>query len=76
MRIEPSYQSNFRKNHSTTSALLNLWDKVMMALDKMATVVLFIDCSKAFDRLFQKLLYARLRYLGFDFTAVRISRII
>lgn len=43
-------QYGFRKNYSTTFALIHLYDKISAATDnKEYTVGIFIDLSKAFD---------------------------
>ena len=44
-------QYGFRKNNSTTHALIDLYDKISSALDRKehAVGVFFLDLSKAFD---------------------------
>lgn len=45
------FQSGFRKNHSTNTALLKVHDDISQAIDKKGiAVLLLIDFAKAFDR--------------------------
>ena len=63
----PVHQSGFREGHSTASALSNLLDNIIRALDKrMAVILISLDYSKAFDMLDPDLLCAKLQHLGFD----------
>ena len=63
----PVHQSGFREGHSTSTALLNLNDNIIRALDKkMAVISVSLDYSKAFDVLDHDLLCAKLHYIGFD----------
>nr|CAH7757971.1 unnamed protein product [Callosobruchus chinensis] len=66
-KIIPKHQSGFRKGYSTTSALSNLTDNIIRARDKkMASVLISLDYSKAFDCLDHDLILAKLHYYGFD----------
>ena len=70
-KILPLHQSGFRKSHSTTTALLNLCDNIIRALDKgRAVVSVSLDYSKAFDTIDHGLLCAKLFFYGFDENAV------
>jgi hypothetical protein len=49
-KIIPICQSGFRKRHSTATALINVFDDILRALDKgMMTLLILLDFSKAFD---------------------------
>nr|CAH7765183.1 unnamed protein product [Callosobruchus chinensis] len=52
-------QSGFRKNHRTVSALANLSDEIISALDKsLSSILVLLDMSKAFDTISHDLLLA------------------
>lgn len=58
------FQSGFRKNFSTTSALLKVTDDIRFAMDqKKLTFLILFDFSKAFDMVDHKILLAKLRGL-------------
>ena len=64
-------QSAYRKNHSTTTALLNISDDIYDAIDDSElTILVLLDYSKAFDTINHRLLYAKLETLGFSFSAI------
>lgn len=66
-KIIAKHQSGFRASHSTTTALLDLCDNIVRAYDRgMATVLLTLDFSKAFDTIDHELICAKLDYYGFD----------
>ena len=45
-----TFQTGFRKHHSTQSALIKLTDDIRMGMDKrLATLLLQFDFSKDFD---------------------------
>lgn len=63
-------QSGFRKNYSTTTALLKINDDIITSTDKgMITVVILLDMSKAFDSIDHELLLSKLHYYGIRDTA-------
>lgn len=65
-------QSGFRKGYSTTSLLLNVTDHIIRSLDiGLATALVLLDFSKAFDTLDHCLLCAKLNYFGFDDRSVQ-----
>ena len=58
-------QFGFRKNHSTSHALIHLVNKIASAIDQHETTVgVFLDLSKAFDTLDHQILFARLELYG------------
>ena len=58
-------QFGFRKNHSTSYALIHLVNKIASAIDQHETTVgVFLDLSKAFDTLDHHILFAKLEHYG------------
>lgn len=65
------FQSAYRKDHSSQTALIRILDEVKCAADKrMVTVMVFFDFSKAFDRVVHRKLIEILRDLGFSHSAL------
>ena len=59
------HQFGFRKEHSTSMALVSFLDCVTAAIDRNELVAsVFVDLSKAFDTLDHKLLLQKLHYYG------------
>ena len=60
-----TYQSGNRKMYSTETALKNVTDNILKAIDeKSASLLVLLDMSKAFDSLNHNLLLEKLRKLG------------
>ena len=69
--ILPKFQSGFRKQHSTTSALMEIVDNMCQNLDNAnGTILIMLDYSKAFDSINHKLLIAKLASYGFNNLAI------
>ena len=65
-----SFQSGFRKGHSTHTALICVVDDLRVAIDEdRVTLVAGIDLTQAFDRVNIKLFIDKLRFLGFSDSA-------
>ena len=61
------FQAGFRKNHNTPSALIKLTDEVSMGKEnKLATLLLQFDFSKAFDNVSPSKLLRKLQDASFS----------
>ena len=62
--LDPN-QSAYRKNHSTTTALLKITDDILESLeDSEITIMVFLDFSKAFDTISHDILLKKLEHMG------------
>lgn len=65
--IFPLHQSGFRKQHSTTTALMHVVDDVLTASNEnLATILVLLDYSRAFDCLVRNTLINKLETVGCD----------
>ena len=60
-------QYGFRKQHSTQHAVLEAVDRISTDMDIGNTpMAIYLDLSKAFDTLYNKILLSKLRYYGVE----------
>ena len=69
----PSFQSVYRSNHSTETALLHVLDEVYIGCDsKKASILTLLDLSAAFDTIDHRILLERLsREFGIESLALK-----
>ena len=65
--ILPSFQYGYRKKHNTSQAILDYVQEVETnRKQKLTSISVFMDLSKAFDTVDKNLLYNKLSDIGFD----------
>ena len=65
------YQSGFRSQHSTATALLKVTDDLFQGIDESKiSLLVLIDYSKAFDRVNHNILLAKMESLGISNSAI------
>ena len=70
-QLEDIYQSAYKENHGTTTALLNLTEDIYNALDdNELTILVMIDYSKAFDTINHRILCAKMETLNFHSSTI------
>ena len=73
--ILPEKQSGFRTGYSCETALMDLADDALAAIDRRElTALTLLDYSKAFDTVDHDLLLAILHYVGFDNAALNFFK--
>lgn len=71
----PITQSGFRPGHSCASALLHVVDDICSGVDRdMASVLVLLDFSRAFDTIDHDFLYYILLHIGFSFPAAQLIK--
>ncbi|XP_046666675.1 uncharacterized protein LOC124358421 [Homalodisca vitripennis] len=69
--MNTSLKKGFRKNHSTCTALLNMFADVFGSRDAgRCSSIIMLDYSQAFDSISHSLLLAKLKHFGFHESAI------
>lgn len=71
--ILPSFQYGYRKMHNTSQAILDLTDSIAKNnKDKLVTISVFMDLSKAFDTVDKNILIKKMKDIGFSDTTMQL----
>lgn len=74
-QILSPYQSAYRKHYSTQTALVKVIDDIRRAMDnREITIMVMIDCTRAFDTLNHRLLLEILKSLNFSYDLVKLFK--
>ena len=64
------YHHGFRANHNTTTALLQMYDTLVEAMDRGGATGVFLYMSAAFDMVCHHVLLQKLQLYGFDMASL------
>ena len=69
-KLLPSFQYGYRRRHNTSQAILDYSQTIYNNLkNKLTTIAVFMDLSKAFDTVDKDILSSKLADLGFDISS-------
>ena len=69
-KLLPYFQYGYRKRHNTSQAILDFTRSIEAnRKNKLTSIAVFMDLSKAFDTVDKHILFIKLQELGFDITS-------